>query len=55
MKEPKAQSKTPCDKCVGKACGCTFMAKRNHSEECKAFAEIGKNVIEFKDGSKQIF
>lgn len=53
----KTESKTPtpCDKCVGKGCGCTFMKKRDHKEECKAFAEVGKNVIEFKDGSKLTF
>ena len=51
----KTKSKTPCDKCVGKNSGCSLMSNRDPKKECKAFAEVGKNVISFKNGSKKVF
>lgn len=48
-------SKSPCSKCVGRGCGCVVMSKRVPVEECGAFAEVGKNVVEYADGSKGVF
>jgi hypothetical protein len=49
--DPK--SKSPCSKCLGNPC--LIMSKRNPKKECGAFAEKGKNVIEFRDGRKVTF
>lgn len=56
--KPKAdnpKSKTPCSKCVGLSCGCAIANQRNPDKECGAWAGVGKNTIEFKDGSKLKF
>jgi hypothetical protein len=47
-------SKTPCSKCVGKH-ACLHVHERDPEEECGAFAEKGKNTIQFKDGSSATF
>lgn len=52
--KPKAdnpKSKTPCSKCVGLSCGCVIANQRSPDQECGAWAEVGKNNIEYKDGS----
>ena len=48
------KSKTPCAKCLGHLCGCTIQSKRNTKSECNSFAEIGKNVIKYDDGTEKI-